>query len=161
MVNFKYIKLYEDFQNFTFDVKVRYSYTHPRTKGTSRFYHDYFTTRVDGKIVSSCIITYPNLSNFKLEDGRRAFCIHTGYMNIFDDNDDKFVKIYDVKSRKDGKGYGRALFEKLKEYLKSKDKNRIYIDVDKENKGAHDFYKKIGFKEKNDGIFNIEYVLEF
>jgi ribosomal protein S18 acetylase RimI-like enzyme len=157
-----YLKLYEDFENSTFDVKTRYSYTHPKTHGTLSFQHEYFTTRVDGKIVSSCIITYPRLSPNKFtEDGQNAFTIYTGGEEIFGDKNDKFVKIYDVKSRKGGKGYGKLLFEKLEEYLISKGKMRIYIDVDKENLGAHEFYKKIGFKKKYDGVFDIGYVLNF
>ena len=157
-----YLKLYEDFENSTFDVRTRYSYTHPKTHKTLSFSHEYFTTRINGKIVSSCIITYPRLSQNKFtEDGRKAFSIYTGGEELFDDKDDNFVKIYDVKSRKGGKGYGKLLFEKLKEYLTSKGKNRIYIDVDKENLGAHDFYKKIGFKKEYDGVFDIGYVLNF
>jgi ribosomal protein S18 acetylase RimI-like enzyme len=157
-----YLKLYEDFENSTFDVKTRYSYTHPKTQRTLSFPHEYFTTRVSGKIVSSCIITYPRLSPNKFtEDGRKAFSIYTGGEELFSDKDDNFVKIYDVKSRKGGKGYGKLLFEKLKEYLKSKGKMRIYIDVDKENLGAHEFYKKVGFEKKYDGVFVIGYVLNF
>ncbi len=157
-----YIKLYEDFENITFDSKIRYNYTHPTTHRNLNFANEYFTTRINGKIVSSCIITYPKLSQNKYtEDGRKSLTIYTGSEELFDDKDDKFVKIYDVKSRKSGKGYGKILFEKLKEYLKSKNKNRIYLDVDKENLGAHEFYKKIGFKKKHDGVFNIGYVLRF
>jgi len=157
-----YIKLYEDFDNTSFDVKIRYNYTHPKTHKTLSFQHEYFTARVDGKVVSSCIITYPRLSQkYFTEDGQKAFSIYTGSEELFSDKYDKFVKIYDVKSRKDGKGYGKLLFEKLKEYLKSKGKNRIYLDVDKENIGAHEFYKKIGFKKEYDGVFDIGYVLNF
>ena len=43
----------------------------------------------------------------------------------------------------------------------SKGKMRIYIDVDKENLEAQEFYKKIGFKKKYDGVFDIGYVLNF
>lgn len=157
-----YMRLYEDFENPTFDVKTRYSYTHPKTQRTLSFSHEYFTARLNGKVVSSCIITYPNLSPNKFtEDGMKSFSIYTGSEELFDDKDDKFVKIYDVKSRKGGKGYGKLLFEKLKEYLTSKGKIRIYLDVDKENYGAQEFYKKIGFKKKYDGVFDIGYVLNF
>lgn len=156
------LKLYEYFNNSTFDARTRYSYTHPKTHRTLSFSHEYFTTRINGKIVSSCIITYPRLyPNRFTDDGRKAFSIYTGREELFDDKDGNFVKIYDVKSRKDGKGYGKILFEKLKEYLKSKGKNRIYLDVDKENLGAHEFYKKIGFKKKYDGVSDIGYVLNF
>lgn len=157
-----YLKMYEDFDNSTFDVKTRYNYTHPKTKRTLYFQHEYFTARVNGKVVSSCIITYPNLSPNKFtEDGRKLFIIYTGMEELFNDKDDKFVKIYDVKSRKNGKGYGKLLFDKLKEYLSSKGKTRIYLDVNKENLGAHEFYKKIGFKKRYDGVFDISYVLNF
>lgn len=156
-----YLKIYENF-NVTFDAKTKYSYEHPDSKATLRFQHEYFTVRIDGKIVSSCIITYPRLSPNKFIEGdKKAFFIYTGSEELFNDRDDKFVKLYDVKSRKGGKGYGKLLFDKLKEYLESKGKSRIYIDVDKENKGAHVFYKKIGFKRKYTSVFDIGYSLKF
>lgn len=183
----KYLKLYEDFENSTYDVKKRYTRIGDPAhwkfiKNLPSFEHEYFTARVDGKIVSSCIITYPRLSTEYIYDFqsrefrdasnyldikkkgyvRKAFFIYAGTEEeLFSDKDDKFVKIYSVVSRKVGKGYGKLLFEKLKEYLISKGKNRIYLDVDKENLGAQEFYKKIGFKKKYDSTFCIGYVLNF
>ena len=157
-----YLKIFEDFKNTTYEVKKKSSYINPSDKKVMLFNHEYFVVRVDNIIVSSCIITYPKLSPNKFKkDGSNAFTIYAGGEELFDDDDDKFVKIYDVKSRKKGKGYGKLLFEELSKYLKNKGINRLYIDVDKENLRAHDFYKKIGFKKIYDGTFDIGYSLIF
>jgi len=149
-----YIKLFEDFNNVTFDVESRCNYE------DMNFPHEYFSCRIDGVIVSSCIITYPTLSTeYMKDDKKKVFQIVAGGREFFDEKNDKFVKLFYVNSIEEGKGYGRLLFENLNKYLKSKNIRRIYINVRKENKGAHDFYKKIGFKKKYDGVFNIAYIL--
>jgi GNAT superfamily N-acetyltransferase len=149
-------------QNVTYNVRNRNNYTHPITKRNIIFNHEYFSVKLDDRIISSCIIAYPRLSpTIFTKSGSNAWVIYAGGNDIFTEKDGNFVKIFDVKSRKDGKGYGRLLFDNLKKYLSSKGINRIFLNVSKENKGAHEFYKKIGFEFNFDGFSEIGYKLKF
>jgi len=109
----------------------------PITNKVDHFKQSYFTTIVNNRVVSSCLIHIP---------------IH-----------DKYVKLIDVKSRKTSMGYGSLLIQKLKEYLKSIGINQIYLGCSKNNLGAQKFYEREGFK--NIGDFGsdtyLKYLLKF
>jgi len=83
-----------------------------------------------------------------------------GYSETFDDKDDKFIFLSDLKSTVTGKGYGTVFMKKLIKYCKETGKNRIYLNVDKDNEDAHRFYKRFGFIQKWEGHFNYRYLLE-
>ena len=146
----KYIKLFESKDDYTLSVK--------KSSITSRSYEKIETYNVklklSNKLVSKCFFIKPYMKNNKVE-------LYDGGSTETFSSDDKFVKIYNVKSIIKGQGYGKFLFDKLKEYLKIQGIDKIYIDVDLENTGAQKFYKRIGFKQQWKGFSDYRYVLDF
>ena len=157
----KYLLESDEFKDeVKYEVKKRSSYTHKKSGRYMQFSHEYFAIKIDNKICASCIITYPNKSPTKsMMDGNPAYTIYTGGEEIFDDKNVNFVKLYDVRSRKTGKGFGKILFDNLLEYLLSKGIEKVYIDVLEENKLAQKFYERLGFKIKYKSSDNIGYYL--
>ncbi len=154
----KIIKTYKIFESTIPSYKAQKRYTY----GTMRFAHEYFTIRSNDKIVASCVIVYPSFSpNKSLTTSKKHGCWTTnaGSTEIFDDKNGNFIMLYEVKARKTGQGWGKILFEKLIEYLKSKGIEKIYLDVDVDNTRAQKFYKAMGFKLKYKETFDYRYYL--
>ncbi len=154
----KYIKLFESKDDYTLSVKKSFIRAYAGSNATSTIYEKIETYNVklnlNNKLVSKCFFIKPYIENDKV-------CLRDGGSSETFSGDDKFVKLYDVKSIIKGKGYGEILFDKLKEYLKSQGVDKIYLDVDIENNGAQKFYKRIGFKEKWKGYDDYRYILKF
>jgi len=57
-----------------------------------------------------------------------------------------------IDERFRGKGVGKILMEKMEKYFKSMDCDSIWIEVFAPNKKAHDYYKKLGFVDREIGM---------
>jgi RimJ/RimL family protein N-acetyltransferase len=155
-----WIKTYENFEgNVTYSAKVKDRYIHPVDKSDMSFLHEYFTCKVNGNLVASCLILYPRISPNKFIKGEPAYSIYAGHEYLFAEKDDRFVMIFDLKAKKTGKGYGRILFDKLVEYLTSKNILKIYQDVDIDNVSAQRFYERLGFELIHKGVSKLRYQL--
>ena len=131
----------------------RMNYDHP-DGGSMRFAHEYFSIRFNKKIVSTCLVVFPNFRDDE-------WVTSAGVTEVFEEKDGKFVMIYDVKSRTTGRGWGRILILRLVAYLKSKGFRKMYLDVDFDNFGAQRFYERLGFKILSKYGRDWRYSLEF
>ncbi len=145
----KYINSFNIFESS--DIKWKVS---KRKKyKTMDIIHEYFTIYSDNILLASCIIIYA------VEDYGRMV-IKAGSEDIYHDKNKNFVKLFNVKARKTGKGYGKILLQNLIKYLSSKGITKIYIDVEFDNFRAQKFYEQLGFKVfGNKAGFDICYYL--
>lgn len=138
-----------------FESKSEYTLSVSKSKSDRKIEIYNVKLKLNNKLLSKCFFIKPYIQNniITLDDG--------GSLETFPNSDDRFIKVYDVKSLIKGKGYGEVLFNELKKYLKDQNINRIYLDVDIENTRAQKFYTRIGFKKKWKGYDDYRYVLKF
>ena len=94
-------------------------------------------------------------------DGYRYFMImnggeHIGYTAVRPESDGRLFlsKIY-IKKEHRGKGFGRAVFEFLKEFCKENGHSAIWLTVNKHNDDSIAVYKKCGFRIIGEGVTDI------
>jgi len=87
------------------------------------------------------------------EDGRHlGFCSYEVHCNR--DLKTKIHKIYILPDTQ-GKGIGRKLIEAVAHIAKEKGDTHLYLNVNKHNKSAIDFYRHIGFYEAYREVIDI------
>lgn len=87
-----------------------------------------------------------------------AFCQikKAPFSTTMHNNKEFFIDDLCVDTSKRGKGYGKILFNYLKQEAKRQDCYEITLNVWEGNQSAIDFYHKIGMKVKE---YNMEYIL--
>lgn len=78
-----------------------------------------------------------------------------GYLVCKIEEEKLFIsKIY-LKAETRGKGFGKLLLNRAIELAKHNQKESIYLNVNKENKGSIGFYERNGFEKIDEGVFDI------
>lgn len=95
---------------------------------------------------------------FVVEDEERMIGFIAGIISLPDDesklsgtdlrDEGRITELY-VEDDYRGKGVGKLLMEKLEEYFKVKGCGFIRVEVFEPNKDAHEFYKKMGYGDRN------------